>query len=85
MPTQALLDALTIKRRKGRIAGLTVAICGDIAHSRVAPTSISTFLRPWALASGWSDRPPWCLRRPPFGAPKYFTTWRRLWKAPTSS
>ena len=35
-PTQALLDALTIRRRKGRIAGLTVAICGDIRHSRVA-------------------------------------------------
>jgi aspartate carbamoyltransferase catalytic subunit len=35
-PTQALLDALTIRRRKGRIAGLVIAICGDIAHSRVA-------------------------------------------------
>ncbi|HEY8964117.1 MAG TPA: aspartate carbamoyltransferase catalytic subunit, partial [Alphaproteobacteria bacterium] len=35
-PTQALLDALTIKHIKGRIDGLTVAICGDIAHSRVA-------------------------------------------------
>lgn len=35
-PTQALLDALTIRRRKGRIAGLKVAICGDIRHSRVA-------------------------------------------------
>lgn len=35
-PTQALLDALTMRRVKGRIAGLTVAICGDIAHSRVA-------------------------------------------------
>jgi aspartate carbamoyltransferase catalytic subunit len=35
-PTQALLDALTIRRRKGRIAGLTVAICGDVRHSRVA-------------------------------------------------
>jgi len=35
-PTQALLDALTIRRRKGRLAGLTVAICGDILHSRVA-------------------------------------------------
>ncbi len=35
-PTQALLDALTIRRRKGRIAGLRVAICGDILHSRVA-------------------------------------------------
>ncbi len=35
-PTQALLDALTIRRNKGRIEGLTIAICGDIAHSRVA-------------------------------------------------
>jgi aspartate carbamoyltransferase catalytic subunit len=35
-PTQALLDAFTIRRAKGKIAGLTVAICGDIAHSRVA-------------------------------------------------
>src|ERR1700741_3653756 len=35
-PTQALLDALTIRRAKGRIAGLTVAICGDILHSRGA-------------------------------------------------
>jgi aspartate carbamoyltransferase catalytic subunit len=35
-PTQALLDALTMRRRKGRIDGLTVAICGDIRHSRVA-------------------------------------------------
>jgi aspartate carbamoyltransferase catalytic subunit len=35
-PTQALLDAFTMRRAKGKIAGLTVAICGDIAHSRVA-------------------------------------------------
>ncbi len=35
-PTQALLDALTIRRRKGRVEGLKVAICGDILHSRVA-------------------------------------------------
>jgi aspartate carbamoyltransferase catalytic subunit len=40
-PTQALLDALTIRRRKGRIAGLTVAICGDILHSRVARSNIA--------------------------------------------
>ncbi|MBK8456783.1 MAG: aspartate carbamoyltransferase catalytic subunit [Phyllobacteriaceae bacterium] len=39
-PTQALLDALTIKRAKGRLAGLTVAICGDILHSRVARSNI---------------------------------------------
>jgi aspartate carbamoyltransferase catalytic subunit len=39
-PTQALLDALTIRRRKGRIEGLTVAICGDVMHSRVARSNI---------------------------------------------
>lgn len=39
-PTQALLDALTIRRRLGRLEGLTVAICGDIAHSRVARSNI---------------------------------------------
>jgi len=39
-PTQALLDALTIRRRKGRLEGLTVAICGDIVHSRVARSNI---------------------------------------------
>jgi aspartate carbamoyltransferase catalytic subunit len=35
-PTQALLDAFTIRRNKGRVAGLVVSICGDIMHSRVA-------------------------------------------------
>jgi aspartate carbamoyltransferase catalytic subunit len=40
-PTQALLDALTIRRRKGRLGGLTVAICGDILHSRVARSNIA--------------------------------------------
>jgi len=40
-PTQALLDALTIRRAKGRIAALTVAICGDILHSRVARSNIN--------------------------------------------
>jgi aspartate carbamoyltransferase catalytic subunit len=39
-PTQALLDALTIRRRRGRLAGLLVAICGDIRHSRVARSNI---------------------------------------------
>ena len=40
-PTQALLDALTIRRVKGRVAGLKVAICGDILHSRVARSNIN--------------------------------------------
>ncbi|MFL5086349.1 MAG: aspartate carbamoyltransferase catalytic subunit [Xanthobacteraceae bacterium] len=39
-PTQALLDALTIRRNKGPIEGLVVAICGDILHSRVARSNI---------------------------------------------
>ena len=39
-PTQALLDALTIRRRKGDLTGLKVAICGDVAHSRVARSNI---------------------------------------------
>jgi aspartate carbamoyltransferase catalytic subunit len=40
-PTQALLDALTIRRRKGRLGGLSVAICGDVLHSRVARSNIA--------------------------------------------
>jgi aspartate carbamoyltransferase catalytic subunit len=40
-PTQALLDALTIRRNKGRLEGLVVAICGDILHSRVARSNIT--------------------------------------------
>jgi aspartate carbamoyltransferase catalytic subunit len=43
-PTQALLDALTIRRNKGRIDGLLVAICGDILHSRVARSNILLLL-----------------------------------------
>jgi aspartate carbamoyltransferase catalytic subunit len=44
-PTQALLDALTIRRRKKRIEGLTVAICGDVLHSRVARSNIHLLTR----------------------------------------
>ncbi|HZU89843.1 MAG TPA: aspartate carbamoyltransferase catalytic subunit [Stellaceae bacterium] len=40
-PTQALLDALTICRRKGGLEGLVVAICGDVLHSRVARSNIA--------------------------------------------
>ena len=43
-PTQALLDALTIRRRRGRLEGLLVAICGDITHSRVARSNIHLLL-----------------------------------------
>ena len=40
-PTQALLDAFTIRRAKGSLAGLRVAICGDVSHSRVARSDVS--------------------------------------------
>ncbi len=39
-PTQALLDALTLRRELGRVEGLTVAVCGDVAHSRVARSNV---------------------------------------------
>ena len=39
-PTQALLDAQTIRKRLGKVSGLQIAICGDIAHSRVARSNI---------------------------------------------
>jgi aspartate carbamoyltransferase catalytic subunit len=39
-PTQGLLDILTVRRRLGRVAGLTVGLVGDIAHSRVARSNI---------------------------------------------
>ena len=39
-PTQALLDALTIRRHTGRLQGIVVAICGDVLHSRVARSNI---------------------------------------------
>jgi aspartate carbamoyltransferase catalytic subunit len=44
-PTQALLDALTMRRRKGRLEGLKVAICGDIRHSRVAGSNMKLLPR----------------------------------------
>lgn len=40
-PTQALLDAFTIRDRLGHVEGLTVAICGDVAHSRVARSNVA--------------------------------------------
>jgi len=44
-PTQGLLDALTLRQARGNLAGATVAIVGDIAHSRVARSNI------WALTT----------------------------------
>jgi aspartate carbamoyltransferase catalytic subunit len=44
-PTQALLDMLTVQEAKGRLAGLKIAIVGDIAHSRVARSNIYGFTK----------------------------------------
>ena len=44
-PTQALLDLMTIRRAKGKVEGLTVALLGDIAHSRVARSNIWGLLK----------------------------------------
>ncbi len=54
-PTQALLDAFTIRERKGRIAGLKVAIIGDLLHSRVARSNI--YLLTKLGASVWVSGP----------------------------
>ena len=63
-PTQALLDMYTIREKKGGIAGLKVAILGDVAHSRVARSNI------WGPhqaggrgAGGWTAHPDACRRR----------------------
>ena len=63
-PTQALLDALTIKRSKGRIHGLTVAICGDILHSRVARSNMLLLfkMQNWIRMIGPSTLVPDTLR-----------------------
>ena len=44
-PTQALLDMMTVQEKKGRLAGLRIAIIGDIAHSRVARSNIVGFIK----------------------------------------
>ena len=64
-PTQALLDALTIRRRGRKFEGLIVAICGDVLHSRVARSNINLLLKmgarvrliaPRTLLPGDADR-----------------------------
>jgi aspartate carbamoyltransferase catalytic subunit len=55
-PTQALLDAFTIRERKGRLAGLKVAICGDLLHSRVLRSNVLLLTRMGAEV--WLCGPP---------------------------
>lgn len=56
-PTQALLDAFTIRERKGRIGGLNVAIVGDIMHSRVARSNVHLLTRMGAHVRVAGPRP----------------------------
>lgn len=56
-PTQALLDALTIRRRRGRLDGLLVAICGDVLHSRVARSNIHLLTTMGAVVRVIGPRP----------------------------
>ena len=59
-PTQALLDALTIRRHRGSFEGLVVAICGDVLHSRVARSNLRLLSMMGArvrLVSPATDRP----------------------------
>jgi aspartate carbamoyltransferase catalytic subunit len=65
-PTQALLDALTLRQRKGRLKGLRVAIVGDILHSRVARSNL------WLLRKMGADV---VLCSPPTLVPKGIETW----------
>ena len=55
-PTQALLDAFTIRERKGRLSGLKVAIIGDLLHSRVLRSNIQLLTK--MGAHGWVSGPP---------------------------
>lgn len=55
-PTQALLDALTIIQAKGRLEGLKVAICGDIAHSRVARSNFHLLIKMGANVTAFGPK-----------------------------
>ena len=44
-PTQALLDMMTVREKKGALKGLRIAIVGDIAHSRVAMSNLTGFTK----------------------------------------
>ena len=59
-PTQALLDALTIRDRKGKLEGWNVTILGDILHSRVARSNIHLAQQVWRAASRCAARPCGC-------------------------
>ena len=70
-PTQALLDVSTMRRRKPKIAGLKVAICGDIAHSRVARSNALLLKLLGAEVVFAGPRTMWPNREDALGVPFY--------------
>ena len=75
-PTQALLDAYTMRSRLGRLAGLQVVIVGDVLHSRVARSNVLLLLDARREGDRWSARRPWCRstsppRSPPASRSRY--------------
>ena len=82
-PTQALLDAFTIRRAKGRLEGLDVAICGDIAHSRVARSNAHLLTAHGRRASASPGRARCCRAAAERSAPTSSTASSPRSKAPT--
>jgi hypothetical protein len=82
-PTQALLDAYTMRQRLGRVEGLRVTIVGDVLHSRVARSNV-LLLHTSAPRSRWSPRPPCCRSASTPGRPRCRTTWTRCCPRATS-
>ena len=80
-PTQGLLDLLTLRQAKGSLDGLTVAIVGDIAHSRVARSNIWGLTQNGRDVSGWSAPPPSCRPMPPACRSKSTPTFAPGWTA----
>ena len=82
-PTQALLDAYTMRPRLGRLDGLRVAIVGDVLHSRVARSNV--LLLPPSGAKVTLVAPPTLLPvgRRGAGRPTSPTTWTRCCPRPT--
>ena len=71
-PTQALLDALRIRQRKGRLGGLTLATCDDILHSRVARSNIVLLS---TRGRGSSHPTPCCQPRSSGSVSRCSTSW----------
>ena len=83
-PTQALLDAYTMRSRLGRLAGLQVAIVGDVLHSRVARSNVLLLHTLGAKVTAGRARRPCCRSASTrLARPRSPTTWTRCCRRPT--